>query len=372
MKEVYADFAAATPTDPRVVKAMTPFLTDDFGNPSSAHQYGQAAAGAIDEASRQIAGFLNCQPNEIFYTSGGTESNNLAIIGVAKANKNRGQHIITTAIEHPSILNACKALEKDGWAVTYLPVDKNGLVVTSVLQKALKPETVLVSIHLANSEIGVIQNVAELARVTKEIGAYFHTDACQAAAFIDLNVQKLGIDLLTFNGAKMYGPKGSAVLYVKEGTEIFPILYGGGQQNSLRSGTENVPGIIGLAKATEIAQSQRQEDSQRIGQLRDQLQKDLENMSGVSINAIESLRLPNHLSVTFGQIKETNLVEFFDQRGIALSSGSACSANSVVDSHVLQAIGLSGEQIHRTVRISLGRSTATSNISQIIEVSKKV
>lgn len=364
---VYADFAAATPTDPRVVEAMAPFHAETFGNPSSIHSFGRTAHDAITESTQRISYFLNSKPEDIFYTSGGTESNNLAIIGVAKANKNKGQHIITTRIEHPSVLNACKSLEKDGWKVTYLPVTTAGLVEAGTLKKALTNETVLVSIHLANSEIGVVQNIADLAKITKSRSIYFHTDACQAAAFLDLDVEKLGVDLLTFNGSKMYGPKGVGVLYVREGVQIFPILYGGGQQNSLRSGTENVPGIVGLATACEIASEQRTTDCKRIGQLRDDLQSQLKKLLGVKINCATSTRLPNHLSITLEQAKATNLVEAFDQHSIAVSSGSACSSSSIVDSQVLQATGLTSEQIHNTVRISLGRQTDSSDIECIAQ-----
>ncbi|MDP3992836.1 MAG: cysteine desulfurase family protein [bacterium] len=370
MKLTYADYAAATPTDLRVVEAMAPYQTETFGNPSSSHSFGRSAHDAITESTQRIADFLNSNLEEVYFTSGGTESNNLAILGVAKANKTRGRHIVTTAIEHPSVLNACRVLEKDGWEVTYLPVTGDGLVETSELEKALKAETTLVSVHLANSEIGVVQNVAELVKITKSRGIYFHTDACQAATYLDLNVEKLGVDLLTFNGSKMYGPKGVAVLNVREGVQIFPILYGGGQQSSLRSGTENVPGIIGLATACQIAIEQRETDSKRIGQLRDDLQVQLEKVPGVIINCANSSRLPNHLSVTLTNATATNLVEAFDEQGVAVSSGSACSSKSLVDSKVLQSVGLTNEQIHKTIRISLGRQTSEKD-TEVIELVAK-
>lgn len=372
MKLIYADFAAATPTDPQVVRAMAPFHTETFGNPSSSHSFGRSSNDAIVESTQQISGFLNSKPEEIYFTSSGTESNNLAIIGVAKASHSRGRHIIATAIEHPSVLNTCRALEKDGWELTYLPVAEDGLVKASDLENALKTETVLVSIHLANSEIGVVQNIAELSKITKSRGINFHTDVCQAAAYLDLDVEKLGVDLLTFNGSKMYGSKGIAVLYVREGVQIFPILYGGGQQNSLRSGTENVPGIVGLAKACEVTIEQRETDSKRIGQLRDDLQAKLEEVPGVKINCTNSPRLPNHLSVTLTNATATNLVEAFDEQGIAVSSGSACSSSSIVDSHVLRSLGLPSEQIHKTVRISLGRQTTVAEIKKLTDTAKMV
>lgn len=369
---IYADYAAATPTDPRVVEAMSPYQTEIFANPSSIHSFGGDAANAIDVSTEKIAQFLNAEKEEIIFTSCGTESNNLVILGIAKANRAKGRHIITSVIEHPSIINACRALEKDGWKVTYLPVNRNGLVTPDSLKNALTKETVLVSIHLANSEIGVIQNIAKLTRVTKKHGAYFHTDACQAAAYLDLDVKKLGVDLLTFNGSKMYGSKGIAVLYIRAGTDIFPILYGGGQQNSLRSGTENVPGIVGLAKACDIAIKQQQADSKKVAALRDRLQNQLVKLPGVKINCAHSPRLPNHLSVTLSKAKATNLVEAFDQHGIAVSSGSACSAKSIVDSYVLQAIGLTSEQIHQTVRITLGRSNDSPDALTIAKAASTV
>lgn len=369
---IYADYAAATPTDSRVVEAMAPCQTKIFGNPSSINSFGKEANKAVITATESIAKFLNANPKEIVYTSCGTEGNNLALIGVAKANRDRGQHIITTSIEHPSVINAYRALEKDGFKVTYLPVTNGGLVEVEQLKKAFKKETILVSIHLANSEIGVIQNISELSAISKKHGAYFHTDACQAAAYLDLDVEKLGVDLLTFNGSKMYGPKGIAVLYVKDGTQIFPIFYGGGQQRSLRSGTENVPGIIGLAAACEIAIKQRGEDCKRLSKLRDNLQAQLERLPGVKINIANSPRLPNHLSVTLGNAKATNLVEAFDSKGVAVSSGSACSSKSLVDSHVLQAIGLTSDQINKTIRISLGRQNTKENLKQITKASEIV
>ncbi|MEX2012260.1 MAG: cysteine desulfurase family protein, partial [Patescibacteria group bacterium] len=269
---IYFDNAAATPIFPQVAEAMKPYLGGIFGNPSSVHMFGRQAAEALDSATASVAKFLNCQPSEVYFTGSGTESNNLALIGLAKANISNGKHIITTNIEHPSILNACTALEKEGFKVTYLPVDKNGLVSANQLKKALKKETILVSIHLANSEIGVVQPIAELAKITKEAGIYLHVDACQATAYLPLDTQLLKADLLTFNGSKAYGPRGVAVLYVRNGVDIFPIHFGGGQQQGLRSGTENVAGIVGLAKALEIITNKREKESKRLGQLRDELQ----------------------------------------------------------------------------------------------------
>jgi len=370
--KVYADYAAASPTDQRVVEAMEPFFSQAFGNPSSLHSIGRQASAAIDLAKKDLAKFLNCSISEIIFTSSGTESNNLAILGLTKANKNRGNHLITTNIEHPSVLNAFRSLAKEGWQVSYLPVNQRGLIEPAQLEKAITAKTVLVSIHLANSEVGVIQDVPALAKIARAKGVYFHTDACQAAAYLDLAVTKLDVDLLSFNGSKIYGPKGVAALYVKQNLPIFPIFYGGGQQESLRSGTENVPGIVGLAKAVKIITQQRAADFQQVKQLRDQLQTNLNDQPGLRVNLADSERLPNHLSLTFTGLIDQNLVALFDREGICLSSGSACSAKSLVDSHVLAALGLSSNEIQATVRLSLGRSSSKDQLKRIVQAAQKI
>jgi len=371
MSQIYADHAAGTPTDPQVIEAMAPYWQDNFGNPSSVHTFGKKTADAVDRARGVIATFLGIDPEEIIFTSSGTESNNLAILGIARASKNRGHHLVTTSIEHPSVLNACKALERDGFTVTYVSPEEDGTIDTNKLVAAVTKETTLISVHLANSEIGVIQDVAEIARQVKEknSNALVHVDACQATPFLDLNVRQLGADLLTFNGSKMYGPKGIAALYVRSGVSIFPIMYGGGQEQSLRSGTENVPGIVGLAKAVGLVDAKK--DSQRIGALRDRLQHELEKL-GCRSNCAHSSRLPNHLSVTLPHTQSTNLVADLDQLGVAVSAGSACSSRSLTESHVLTAIGLSSEEINRTIRITLGRSTTAENCQQLIAAIKQI
>lgn len=364
MKAIYFDYAAATPTDPRVLRRMAEVAAAEFGNPSSRHGVGQRAEQLLSEARQTIAEFLGAKPEEVYFTASGTEANNLAVLGVAKANKNRGRHIITTTIEHPSVLNACRALERDGFEITYLPVSADGLVQTSDFRDAIRPDTILASIHLANSEVGVIQPIEALTTLARDAGVYFHTDACQASAYRDLAVAELGVDLLTLNGSKMYGPRGSAVLYVRSGVPIFPLVFGGGQEQSLRSGTENVPAICGLAAACRIAAEERTRDARRIAQVRDALQKDLEAI-GCRINCSRSPRLPNHLSVTI-PTQESDVVATLDRFGLAISSGSACSSRSQTDSHVLTAIGLSSEHINRTVRVSLGRPTTISDSRALI------
>ncbi len=367
---VYADYAASTPTDSRVIGRLAEVNEALVGNPSSLHGFGAAAEMSLNQSRTEIAQFLQCRPDEVYFTASGTESNNLALIGVARANRQKGNHIITSAIEHPSVLNAAQALERDGFDVTYLPVNRAGRISVEDFADAVTPETILASIHLANSEIGVIQAIKNFANIARVHGIYFHTDACQAAAWLELNTETLGVDLLTFNGGKLYGPRGVAALFVRSSVQIFPIVYGGGQEKSLRSGTENVPGIAGLAKACEISLRSRSADFKKIGQLRDQLRTSLEVL-GCQINAKTAPRLPNHLSVIV-PTTETNLVKALDQQGIAVSSGSACSAKSLTDSHVLAAIGLTSEQINKTIRISLGRPTSKNDIERIILALKEI
>jgi cysteine desulfurase len=365
-KIIYADYAASTPIDDRVISAMNQAFSQ-FGNPSSRHWFGRAANQLLGTARQTVAKFLNCLDTEIIFTASGTESNNLAILGIARANRVRGNHVVTSAIEHPSIINACRALERDGFRVTYLPVKSNGLIDPTELKAVLTDQTILVSIHLANSEIGVIQDLDKLSEIVRShSSALLHTDACQAAAYIDLDVNKLDVNSLTFNGTKIYGPRGVAVLYVKEGIDIFPLIYGGGQERSLRSGTENIPAIVGLGVAVSIVTETRLAEARRIGQIRDNLENQLLRLPGVSINARQSPRLPNHLSVTLNNSSENDVVRAMDERGVAVSSGSACSSKSINDSHVLRAIGLSDNQMNRTLRITLGRGTNESDVKKIV------
>lgn len=367
-KVVYADYAAITPIDDRVILAMNE-ASRQYGNPSSRHSYGRASRQLLDKSRQTVAQFLNCSDAEVTFTASGTESNNLAVLGIVRANKARGNHVVTSSIEHPSVINACRALERDGFKVTYLSVNSNGVVDPTELQAALTDETILVSIHLANSEIGVVQDIPALSEIVRtHSSARFHTDACQAAAYVDLNVQKLGVDSLTFNGTKLYGPRGIAALYVKEGTDIFPLVYGGGQEKSLRSGTENIPAIAGLSAALEIVAENRDSEGRRVEKLRDTLEDQLSRQAGISINANQSRRLPNHLSITLVNCRESDVVRAMDERGVAVSSGSACSSKSLTDSHVLKAIGLTNEQMNCTLRITLGRGTDESDIEKIVSV----
>jgi len=368
---VYADYAAASPIAPPVVRAMAPFWLDNFANPSSVHQAGEQANQSLQEARKTVAKFFGCQSEEITFTSGGTEANNLAIIGVARANRTRGRHIITSSIEHPSVLNACRFLEKGGWHVSYIAPDSNGLIKPESVRKALSKETILVSIHMANSEIGVVQDISAISRIIKR-RTLLHSDACQATPYLPLNVDKLGVDLLTINGAKAYGPKGVGALYVHNQTEIYPISYGGGQEAGLRSGTENVAAIVGLAAALTIVESSREKDAKNIASLRDRLKTSLRKLRGVKINVAKSPRLPNHLSITLPGMGSENLVEKMSQLGVAVSAGSACGARELIPSHVLTAIGLSPEEVHRSLRITLGRYSTKSQIEKIVRAVQSI
>jgi len=367
---VYADYAATTPTDKEVADAMLPYFTQFYGNPSSKHAFGLEAQDAITKSSITIAGYLNCSPEEIFYTSSGTESNNMAITGVAKAMKNIGKHIITTEIEHPSIINTVRALEREGWLVTYLKVGKDGLVNPKDFKKAITKNTVLATIHLSNNEIGVIQPIKELTTIAHKHKIIFHTDACQSIAHMPVNIQDLGVDLLSFNGAKIYGPKGIAVLYIKEGTPIFPIIYGGGQQKSLRSGTENVAGIAGLAKAIELIDKNLKKDSKRERKYRDCLEDRFMELKNIKINAQKSPRVPNLTSVTVLGVDARSLLDELNGSGIAISAGAACNSKSQTSSHVLKTIGLTDDEANSTIRVSLGRYSTSKDCDLIFEAIK--
>ncbi|MEK7548553.1 MAG: cysteine desulfurase family protein [Patescibacteria group bacterium] len=369
---IYADFAAATPTDPKVWETMSQTASLAYANPSSRHQLGQAAHRLLQAARQTTADFLAASNSEIYFTASGTEANNLAILGVAKAAIKSGNHIITSNVEHPSISHALLALKKIGYEVTYLPVDQQGLVSPRQLAESLTDKTIFITIHLANSVTGVIQPIKDLTAVVANHQALFHTDACSGGSFLDLSIKKLGVDLLSFNGSKMYGPKGTAVLYVKDGTPIFPLVYGGGQEGSLRSGTENLPAIVGLAKAIEIVGQSRSSDYLKIGRLRDRLELELGMLAGVSVGLADSPRLPNHLLITLDGYTGTNIVEAFDRLGVAVSAGSACSSYLPDSGGIFAALGFSSEQANATVRISLGRSSTLQELDKIVAAVKKL
>ena len=366
MPKVYLDYAATTPVDPRAMRAMTPYFKKDFGNASSIHTFGQKAMAAIDEARKTAADFLGAEPSEIVFTGSATEANNLAIFGLAK----KGDHIITTKIEHHAILEPCQRLEKRGVEVTYLPVDKDGLVSVADVDGAIKPNTVLVSIMYANNEIGTVQPIQEIGQLLQGHKILFHTDAVQAANYLDCDVKKLGVDLLTLSAHKIYGPKGVGLLYIKKGTKIEPLICGGGQEQRLRSGTENVAGIVGFGPALKLVQEPKIKiHNIKIRQFRDKLIKYiLKFIPDSRLNGSAAHRLPNNVNISFRGAEGEAIVISLDQKGIACSTGSACSSRSLEPSHVLMALGLSHEEAHGSLRITLGRITTEQEVSRLLRV----
>lgn len=384
-KRIYLDTAAATPIDPRVAKAMRPYLAADFGNPSSLHTEGVAAKKAVDAAREKIAAVLDAHADEIIFTSGGTESDNLAILGVAHgllAAKKiaRPGHIITSQIEHRAVLEPCARLEKEGWRVTYLPVGGDGLVDLAALKEALRPDTALVSIMYANNEVGTIEPLREIGKILrhyrKERGEdrlpYFHTDACQTPRFLPLSVEKLGVDLLTLNGSKIYGPKGIGCLFARRNTFIGSENLGGGQERGRRSGTENVAGIAGLAEALVIASVAQTAETKRLLPVRDHLIAQLREIPGALINGSLTERLPNNVSATYPGLLGEFLVLALDAKGIAVSTGSACSAHHQDDSHVIMALGNDRSYADRTVRFTLDRGTTEADVNYTVKAIKEV
>ncbi len=371
-REVYLDHAAATYLDPRVKAAMEPYWEADFGNPSSLYRTGREAKAVLEEARTTIARLLYCEPSEIVFTSGGTESNNLAILGVCKAAEaaqSPKRHIVTSAIEHHSVLNVCKELEARDYEVTYVPVDSKGLVNPADVAAALRDDTLLVSIMYANNEVGTIEPIAEIAALCQEKDIYFHTDACQAAGALSLDTRALGVDLMTINGIKIYGPKGIGLLYVRQGTRIRPLVYGGGQEKTLRSGTENTPAIVGLAKALELVAYEKNAENERLTTLRNAFFAELSaKISNVNLNGHPTKRLPNNVNVTIDGIDGEAFVLLADQAGIACATGSACDTPSEDPSHVLLALGLSREAAQASVRFTLGKRTSKADIEYVLQV----
>ncbi len=367
-KEIYLDNAATTPVDKEVFVEMEPYFTTEYGNPGSFNAVGLRAKTAVSNAREKIAKLLNCKTNEIVFTGSGTESDNLALKGCARAMKAKGNHIITMKIEHDAVLSTCKALEKEGFEVTYLDVSNEGLVAIEDVKKAITDKTILISIMYANNEIGTIQPIKEIAAIAKEKGIKFHTDACQATGYLNIDVQDLGIDLMTLNASKVYGPKGVGLLYVKTGTQIQPIIHGGGHENGLRSGTENVPGIVGFAKALELAQESKESESKRVTKLRDKLIDGLLKINNTQLNGSAKLRLPNNVNIAFKKIEGEAILLHLDDKGIAAASGSACSSKNLEPSHVLTSIGLPHAIAHGSIRMTLGKHTIEEDIDYVLEV----
>ena len=400
------DHAAAAPMDKRVKKAMEPYWTENFGNPNALYKEGLIARNAVETAREDIAKILGARAKEIIFTNGGTESDNLAIFGIAKNFKSG--HIITTKFEHHAVLNSCKRLEKEGFEVTYLDVGKEGVINPKDVAKALRPETILVSIMYANNEIGTVQPIREIAKAIRDFkkkgvideakqnfsrftlprnGAgsdasqnfasprlsaafpLFHTDACQAPGYLDINVERLGVDLMTINGSKIYGPKGIGLLYAKNGIKLEPLLYGGEQERKLRPGTENVPAIVGLAEALKIAEQEREKESARLIKIRDYfIGRLLGEIPKTVLNGHSAERLPNNINVSILDAEGESIVLYLDEAGVACSTGSACTSESLEPSHVILAIGKPRAYAHGAMRFSLGRSTTKKDIDYVMKV----
>lgn len=370
---IYLDHAATTPLDPRVYEVMKPYFTEKFGNPSSIYQTGQIAKNAIEKARLNIANLIGAQPDEIVFTSGGTESDNLAIFGVARANQHKGKHIITSKIEHHAILHPCEQLEQEGFEVTYIPVEENGIVDPAKVKEAMRDDTILVSIMYANNEIGTIQPIAKIGRACKKKQIPFHTDACQATGALMLDVDRLHLDLMTINGSKMYGPKGVGVLYIRKGVVLKPTMFGGEQEKRIRPGTENVPAIVALAKALEIAEEDREKESVRLIELRNYMIKEiLERIPRTGLNGDNVSRLPNNVNVSILEIEGEALLLRLDMKGISASSGSACTSGSLDPSHVILALGKTHFIAHGSIRFSLGKSTTKKDIDYVLEALPKI
>jgi len=352
---------------------MLPYFTDRFGNPSSIHSFGQEGKAAIEEAREKIANLIGAKQEEIIFTSGGTESNNSALKGVAYANQHKGNHIITTPLEHHAIIEPCNFLEKSGFKVTYLPVDKDGLLNPEEVKKAITTKTILISVIHANNEIGTIEPIAEIGRIARERDIYFHTDAVQTFGHLPINVDELNVNLLSISAHKLCGPKGMGALYVKKGTRMVSFMHGGEQERRRRASTENVPAIVGFGKAVEIAEEKMEEEAKELTILRDKLIKGIfEKIDHVCLNGHPTKRLPNNINVSIEFVEGESMLLNLDMEGIAASTGSACSSSSLEPSHVLLSLGLSPELAHGSLRFTLGRYTKEEEIDYVLEILPKI
>ncbi|MEW6082795.1 MAG: cysteine desulfurase NifS [Bacillota bacterium] len=369
MRRVYLDHAATTPVRKEVVDVMTRYMLDVFGNPSSIHQFGREARKGMEEAREHVASLVGAQPEEIVFTSGGTESDNMAVRGVAEALEKKGNHIITSAIEHHAILHTCEYLEKHrGYEVTYLPVDYFGMVSPDDVRAAIRPSTVLVTVMMANNEVGTIQRLAEIGLVCREAEVTFHSDAVQAAGAIPVDVEDLAVDLMSLSGHKMYGPKGVGALYIRKGTKIRPIAYGGAHEKQRRPGTEGVPGIVGLGEAARLARAEMDSRVSHVRYLRDRLISGLLEVEETRLNGHPSHRLPNNSNVSVAYVEGESMLLNLDMAGIGCSSGSACTSGSLEPSHVLLAMGLDHEEAHGSLRMTLGYENTVEDVDYVIGV----
>lgn len=366
---IYLDHAATTPVHPDVLEAMMPFFSERFANPSTLYRFGRSCKESMEAARAQVADLIGASPDEIFFTGGATESDNWAIIGSALARESKGKHIITSTIEHHAVLGTCEYLKHYGWETTLVPVDTNGLVNTEAVRAAITDQTALITTMHSNNEIGTIEPIEEIGRIAKEKGVPFHTDATQSVGKVPIDVNRLHVDLLSLSGHKLYGPKGIGALYVKKGTRILPYLHGGAQEKSKRAGTHNVPGIVGLGKACEIAKATMAVESARLTALRDKLIYGIEErIPHVRLNGHPTKRLPNNVNVSIAGIEGEGMILRLDYNGICVSSGSACTSGSLAASHVLLGIGLPHELAHGSLRMTSGKDTTEADIDKVLEV----
>lgn len=379
MDRIYLDYAASTPADPRVVAAMSPYFSEKYGNPSSIHSFGQETKAAIEKAREQVAALIGCAAEELVFTASGTEADNQALEGVAFANQKKGNHIITTAIEHHAVLECCEFLKKRGFEITYLPVDEFGVVSSDAVSKAITDKTILVSIMHANNEIGTIEPIAEIVKAVKvrnnELGVriYFHTDAVQTAGHLPIEVNELGVDLLSMSAHKLYGPKGVGALYIRQGTRLTSFLHGGSQERGRRASTENVSGIVGFGAAAEIARQELAVEAEKLGKLRDRLISGIiTSIPGTTLNGHPSWRVPGNVNISVNSVEGEAMLLSLDLAGIAASTGSACASGSLSPSHVMLAIGRSPEMAHGSLRFSLGKQTTAAEIDTAITELKKI
>jgi cysteine desulfurase len=373
MQHVYLDYAATTPMLPEVEAAMQPFFSRRFGNPSSIHCMGQEGRDAVEAARGQVAGLIGCQPGEVVFTGGGTEADNHAIKGSCLAGRERGNHIITTAIEHPAVLAACNFMKELGFDVTVVPVDSNGLVEPGDIKKAITGKTVLVSVMHANNEVGAIQPIEEIGVITREAGACFHVDAVQTMGHLPIDVDQLGVDLLSASAHKLYGPKGVGMLYIRSGTRILPLLHGGEQENERRAGTENVPGIAGFGKAVEIAGQDMDKEAATLTAYREKLIDGILGRVGDTyLNGHRQQRLPNNVNISFDFIEGESILMYLDSEGICASTGSACSSSSSKPSRVLTSLGIPVERARGSLRLTMGRWTTSEDIDKVLEALPRI